>query len=313
MGSLDKIIDKNAAGLSLEQLRQASPSSLKGLTGDDAQELESALGIATIEQMARNRFFANARAVMSASGRPAYDTGPPYEWADLFAAAPLNHYRNHPSARFRIDFGPVYYRGRLDGTARILIVGQDPSSDEIITQRAFVGRAGQRVQGYLRKLGITRAYMMFNTFLFSVFQTFNSELRNISLEPEIRDYRNTLLDKAAAENPLEAVFAVGAAARHAVENWPGGANHSVFELTHPTAPDHGAIASWNAHLGPLGAAIAPDPGAVADLTPYGAAFQDADHAPIPRFDLPFGIPDWHGTGGTRSHRSGNQIIEWAAP
>ena len=53
--------------------------------------------------------------------------------------------------------GPIYYRGRLDGSARLLIVGQDPSADENLVRRAMVGTAGQRVQGLLRKLGLNAA------------------------------------------------------------------------------------------------------------------------------------------------------------
>ena len=68
---------------------------------------------------------------------------------------PLAAYTDHPSGRFRADFGPVYYRGRLDGAA-VLLVGQDPSTDELLGHRILVGDAGQRVQGLLRKIGITR-------------------------------------------------------------------------------------------------------------------------------------------------------------
>jgi hypothetical protein len=34
--------------------------------------------------------------------------------------------------------------------------------------------------------------------------------------------------------------------------------------------------------------------------------------PIPRQDLPFGLPDWHGQGA-HSHRDGNKKIIWSAP
>ena len=54
--------------------------------------------------------------------------------------------------------------------------------------------------------------------------------------------------------------------------------------------------------------------ALVDTTPYGATFGAGDSAPIPREDLPFGLPDWHGTGGaTRSQRSGDKIINWTSP
>jgi hypothetical protein len=74
----------------------------------------------------------------------------------------------HTSGRYRLDFGPVYYRGRLDNTSRILIVEQDPATNEIIAHRVFVCSSGRRLQGLLQKLGINRSYLMVNTFLFSV-------------------------------------------------------------------------------------------------------------------------------------------------
>ena len=32
----------------------------------------------------------------------------------------------YPADSFRVEWGPVFHRGRLDGTARVLIIGQDP-------------------------------------------------------------------------------------------------------------------------------------------------------------------------------------------
>ncbi|MBD0283370.1 MAG: uracil-DNA glycosylase, partial [Thermoleophilaceae bacterium] len=45
-------------------------------------------------------------------------------------------------------------RGRLAGSALVLVLGQDPGQHECIARRILVGEAGQRVQGFLRKLGI---------------------------------------------------------------------------------------------------------------------------------------------------------------
>ena len=74
----------------------------------------------------------------------------------------------HSSGRFRTEFGPVYYRGRLNSSVKLLVVGQDPSTDEILAQRNLVGSAGQRVQKLLSKIGITKSYVMFNTFLYGI-------------------------------------------------------------------------------------------------------------------------------------------------
>jgi hypothetical protein len=32
----------------------------------------------------------------------------------------------YPSDQFRTEWGPIFHRGRLDGSARVLVIGQDP-------------------------------------------------------------------------------------------------------------------------------------------------------------------------------------------
>jgi uracil-DNA glycosylase len=311
--SFDAMLDAAFRGRDVEDILDASPSALSGVSGSDAQHLDDALGIDSVRKMAENRFFDRARAVLAASGRPGFDPGPPPDWEDFFQSAPIQHYVNHPAGRFRLHFGPVYYRGRLDGSARVLAVGQDPSTNEILSQRNFVGRSGQRVQGLLAKLGITRSYSMVNTFLFSVFGQFNTELRNISLEPEILDYRNAYLDRLADRNPVQAVIAFGSGARHAVEQWPGAGAFPVFELFHPAAQEPDVNDSWNAALPGIQAVVDPDEDGVVDPNPYGQAFTPADEVTIPRFDLNFGVPDWHGVNGGHSSRDGDDKIVWNAP
>jgi uracil-DNA glycosylase len=311
--SFDHILDKAFHGQTVEALLAASPAALKGLSAADAQALETAFNIRSIAELADHRFIRRAQAILAAAGRPGHDPGPSPDWADFLAAAPLDYYQAHPAHRFRLDFGPVIYRGRLDGSARVLLIGQDPSVNEILAHRIFAGRSGQRVQGLLNKLGLTRSYTLINTFLYSVFGQFDSELRAISLEEPILAYRNAFLDRLAEENALQAVIAVGAAADHAVENWPGLGSLPVFHITHPAAPNTAALmASWNAALPGLQALVDPDDDGALDPELYGAGFKAKDQPPIPRFDLPFGLPDWHGHG-SHGDRQGNKRIIWEAP
>ena len=88
----------------------------------------------------------------------------------------------YPADSFRVEWGPIFHRGRLDGTARLLIVGQDPATHETIARRILVGEAGQRIQGFLTKLGVNRSYVFVNTFLYSVFGQGGGE-RHIDDEP----------------------------------------------------------------------------------------------------------------------------------
>jgi hypothetical protein len=60
--------------------------------------------------------------------------------------------RNYPGAdtydphRFRVEWGPIFHPGRLDGSARILVLGQDPGQHESIAHRCLVGEAALAAQ-----------------------------------------------------------------------------------------------------------------------------------------------------------------------
>jgi hypothetical protein len=233
-----------------------------------------------------------------------HDPGPPLAWAAVFATAPLSTYINLAGAPFHTRFGPVFYRGRLDGKARVLVVGQDPSTDETLAGRILVGQAGQITQHFLTKLGLTRSYLMFNTFLYGV----QSDAITPALvnNPDIQTFRNKLFDKAKAANQLTAVLAFGTKAQESVAAWPGKGTLPVIKLTHPTAPS-GVAANWNSKLTAAAAAVSPDPDGTVDLTPFDTASPTMPTTDIPRYDLPFGTPPWHGTGG----RTGSQRVSGA--
>jgi hypothetical protein len=153
-----------------------------------------------------------------------------------------------------------------------------------------------------------------------VFGQFFGSLRELTKDPEILGFRNNMLDKIAAENPLEAVIAVGGAAVDAVERWPGGAGLHVQHITHPSALDHAVLlANWNQGLTDLRAIVTPEAGIPLDNATYGIDWVDDDHEPIPRRDLPFGIPDWHGAGSHASrgrnpdNSTNHKEIIWNAP
>src|SRR5206468_6713018 len=101
----------------------------------------------------------------------------------------------------------IFHRGRLDGTARLLVIGQDPAQSETIVRRILVGEAGHRTQGLMAKLGITRSYLLINTLLYSVYGQQGGE-QNITDE-NIVGYRHRWLDAVFLANQIEAVIALG--------------------------------------------------------------------------------------------------------
>lgn len=96
---------------------------------------------------------------------PDYDPGPPARLARHFASVPS--YSPHRDL-FWYDWGPVFYRGRCNGTAKLLGIASDPGPTERIACRTLVGDAGQRVQGFLAKLGLTQGYLLINAFAYAL-------------------------------------------------------------------------------------------------------------------------------------------------
>lgn len=318
-GPFDTMLNVNHRGNSAAELLTLDVDALKGVSAGDKQHLLDAFGIRTIGDLGRNRFFHIALAVVNHGADIGHDPGPDEKWSALFKKAPLAKYQQHPTS-FRLDFGPIYYRGRLDGTARVLVVGQDPAANELVGHRAFVGASGQRLQAFLRRLGIRRDYVMVNTFLYPVFGQFFGELRSLSQDPQILGFRNLVLDKVVDISAVEAVIAAGSAARDAVERWPRSIDYEVANITHPSAHDHAQLlANWNDQLSRLRTIVQPEVGIDVDTTNFGTDFTDADHEPIPRYDLPFGMPDWHGVGSharRARHDDGatnNKEIIWKSP
>ena len=145
----------------------------------------------------------------------------------------------YPAADFRVEWGPVFHRGRLDGSARVVVIGQDPAQHEAITRRILVGAAGQRIQGFLAKLGIEVGYVMVNAFLYSVYGQGGGERH--ADNPAIAAYRNRWLDALLVGTGVEAVVALGRLADRAFQAWkatPAGQGIEVAyqRITHPHRP-----------------------------------------------------------------------------
>src|SRR6266511_4152738 len=144
----------------------------------------------------------------------------------------------YPAARFRIEWGPIFHRGRLDGSARILVIGQDPAQHETIVRRILVGTAGKRAQGFLAKVGLTRSYVLVNTFLYSVYGQGGGE--HHKNDPGILAYRNKWLKAVLGLGGIEAAVALGGLAGQAWSAFLATADGAAFanlpfqHITHPT-------------------------------------------------------------------------------
>jgi hypothetical protein len=219
-----------------------------------------------------------------------FDAGPPPVYASLFDRVP--DYSAY-SDDFWLDWGPVFYRGRLDHSARLLCIASDPGATERVAGRTLVGNAGQRVQGFLSKLGLTRSYLCLNAFAYALFPSQANRAPQILADPAQLAWRNELYDSVRAP-ALECVVAFGVAAQEAVRLWPGKGQIPVVEVPHPTSHDEPKLLrEWRAAVTQLRKIVTPDSQA-RKAANYGTTFREADYVPIPRRDLPYGLPAFVG-------------------
>jgi uracil-DNA glycosylase len=214
----------------------------------------------------------------------------------------------YPPQDFRLEWGPIFHRGRLDGTAQILVMGQDPGAHESIARRILVGEAGQRVQGFLAKLGIRTRYVMINAFVYSVYGQWAGESHWD--DPSVAAYRHAWLDALLVGRRVDAVLAFGRIADRAFNSWSEtagaqGVNLAYHSVPHPTYPESASaagqktkaeamremLAAWNDALASLRPSIC-NPEVGDEPEPYGEELRPEDLAPIPDIDLPPGVPLW---------------------
>jgi uracil-DNA glycosylase len=268
-----------------------------------------------------------------------HDPGPTSAsgWAQLFAETP--NYRGLGRAvvgreAFRWHHGPMFFRGRLDGSAKVVVVGQEGAQDESLSHRSFTGGTGARMQHLLRHLGLDRSYLFLNSFVYPIFGQYTDDLRPLAQDRRspIVSHRHRILDKAIVDGDVRLVIAVGRAAKESIATWigahSGSANPERLEqasmgslpdrvralgVVHPGAAAGGStsairadfqracvlVRGWiEADAGWLPA----DPGMDRNLA---AAFQYRSAA-IPFRDFPFGTCPRLGRGGTSSNRTDNQ-------
>ena len=258
-------------------------------------------------------------------------------WAALFAETP--NYRGLGRAvlgreAFRWHHGPMFYRGRLDGSAKIVIVGQEGAQDESLAHRSFTGGTGARMQLFLRFIGFDRSYLFLNSFIYPIFGQYSMDLRPLAQDPRspIAQHRNRIFDKAIIDGDVRLVVAVGTAAKESVVTWiraHGGSAQSdalhnanmgsipnrvrAVGVLHPGGATGGSTATIKADfqravnrirgwVADDAGWLPADPGMTRNLStayPYSSAA-------IPYRDFPFGTCPRLGRGGTSSNRSDDQ-------
>ena len=217
----------------------------------------------------------------------------------------------YPSDSFRVEWGPIFHRGRTDGSARVLVIGQDPAAHETIARRILVGEAGQRAQGLLARLGHHAAATSSST-RSCTRCTGRVAGRGTSPTRRSRAYRNRWIDTIVKGQQIEAIIALGQLADKAYQAWrttPLGASSQAAYVTvrHPTYPESASASgtitkaeaferlcqSWNEAPGrPAGARHAGHPGRRCATTARRSRPTTSRRSPT--VDLPAGLPAWMG-------------------
>ncbi|MGB1264738.1 MAG: hypothetical protein ACPG6L_03335 [Nereida ignava] len=246
-----------------------------------------------------------------------FDKGPTKRIARVFAAIP--DVSAH-SDLFWHDWGPIFYRGLLNSRARVLVVASDPGPTERLIGRSLIGDAGQRVQGFLAKLGLNESYVCLNAHAYSLHPSKFSEGKRLLADPDLTRWRNRVFGRTTGP-ALQAIVAFGSQAQRAVELWHNKPDVPVHDIPHPSSRDPEKLARmWGAAITALRPVVTPDDSAGHQIANYGTTLAQADYADIPRGDLPFGTPWWIGRDPPRNgrpdlrqssvERSGQDEIHW---
>ncbi|MCK5074254.1 MAG: hypothetical protein KAQ98_12560 [Bacteriovoracaceae bacterium] len=181
-----------------------------------------------------------------------YDAGPSKNndkdsYMDIFAETP--NYRGFGQAviggkgeKFRWKWGPMWYRGRLGkNQVKVFIIGQEGAQDENVSNRAFTGSTGTKMQKFINHLGINRSYVYMNTFIYTItgqYSLFGDDAKNPKkIEQRKRllwiaqdknsvvvKHRHRMFDHVFEKNndSLALVIGVGTAGKDSTATW---ANH----------------------------------------------------------------------------------------
>ncbi len=206
------------------------------------------------------------------------------EWPDFTALGVTAH----PS----FGYGPIY-RGRL-ASARVLILADQESQDDLFTGRALTGDAGQHLQEFLRAMGITRSYLILRVLPVDSSDLPASTVRRIVDHPQVRSVYAAIIRRVAAGNPPSLALVVGPhAGRLAAHVLPDG----LPVVRMKAWRESGALNDWRRALDDVrGLPFAKD-------VPDPSFTYDGQRGQIPRADLPYGTPCWQGSSGDRAVRA----------
>jgi uracil-DNA glycosylase len=227
-----------------------------------------------------------------------YDRGPVASMARLFMGGNAGlawpdfealGLRAHAS----FGFGPIY-RGRPE-QARILILADQQSHDDLFTGRALTGESGQQLQPYLEAIGILTRYVIIRVLPIDTLGEDPATVTAAVHHPQTEAMYQAIVDRIRAqrESP-QLLLALGPHARDLAARLHV-ASLPVVSLK--AWREAGALADWQAQLGVI-RQINYEP-----ETENPTFVYEGRHGQIPSFDLPFGTLRWQGSSGDRARQA----------
>ncbi len=253
-----------------------------------------------------------------------------YEWPDF----------NDLGATSDKSFGtgPIY-RGRLN-EARVLVLADQESHDDMFTGRALSGDGGQKLQHFLQKMGMTQSYAIIRTLPVDTLPLSSDELKDIEnylnksqrklklsskevtgilnhlrdrnlsereirkivFHPQVEKVRNKILEELLNQNHVQVILTVGPYAQEALEKAKLKTN-DILVVNLKTAKDEEAAQNWTEALKVLSKASY-DKDEKSDFKfAYNKREFKNTRLEINRYDFPFATPRWMGTSGSLATRS----------
>jgi uracil-DNA glycosylase len=203
-------------------------------------------------------------------------------WPDLEALG----LRAHVS----FGYGPIY-RGRPE-QARVLILADQQSHDDLFTGRALTGECGQRLQAYLAAMGIYTCYAVIRILPVDILGEDEAAVATAMHHPQTQAMYQAIVDRIRVQRETpRLLLALGPHARDLATRLR---LDSLPIVPLKAWSEAGALADWQAQLDTIRHLDYQPEVEVPSFT------YDGERGQIPSFDLPYGVLRWQGTSGDRA-------------
>jgi hypothetical protein len=206
------------------------------------------------------------------------------EWPDFTALGVTTH--------SSFGYGPIY-RGR-PAAARVLVLADQESHDDLFLFRAMTGDAGQRFQEFLRAMGITTSYAILRVLPVDTLGLAPDRMRDIVDHAQVRQVYRAIVERVVEASGTTIALFVGPHARRLRAHvLPAAIAHVDMKAWH----ESNALQDWKRALQDIRDLTFPK-----DLSSPTFTY-DGQRGQIPRIDLPYGMLRWQGTSGDRAVRA----------